>query len=182
MNFTQRRLRKLFPDLASGLDDIGCFEVENEKEFYAHHMECWNKARISYDSKGMHITCAGLSRPQGKYNIEDAANELMLRYGFDKAAKMVLNFDNWINPELSHSLGHSIPDIADRFRGEITDYTGNAISVDEYRSIALYPIGRMLGDSSNNANAFTIDYIGDRIKKGRTILGYDGKETFFIEL
>ena len=182
IDFTQRRLRSLYPELSSNLQDIGCFEVENANEFYMHHMECWNKARISYDSRGMHITCAGLSRPAGKYNIEDAANELMQRYGFDRAAKMVLNFDNWINPELSHSLGHSIPSIQDKFNGDVTDYLGNAITVDEYRSIALYPIGRMLGDSHNNANAFTIDYIGDRIKKGRTILGYDGKEPFYIEL
>ena len=170
----QSRLRREFPDYASSLQSIGLFEVENSGKYYDFHMECWNKARISYDGKA-HITCAGLSRPAGKYNIEDAANDLISEFGFEKIAPKLLKFDAWIRPELSHSLGHSIPDINERFHYEITDYLGNASQVDEYASIALYPIGRMLGSTSNANNRWTFEMIGDRIDDRITIVGFDGK-------
>ena len=178
ISFTQRRIRETFPDLASDLESIGRFEVENSGAFYEWHMEAWNKARISYDGKA-HITCAGLSRPAGRYTIEDAANDLIARYGFEKAAPRILKFNAWIRPELSHSLGHHVPNIADRFEETIMDHLGNSAYVSEYESIALYPIGRMLGSASNIGNRFTIHYLDDRIDSRVSVLGCIGNEPIF---
>ena len=170
--YTQRRIRREFPELTTELEGIGNFEVENSGAFYLHHMEAWNKARISYDGKEAHITCAGLSRPYGEYNIESAADELIERYGFDEAAPLVLRFNNWIHPSLSHSLGHSVPPIGRRYAGNVTDYMGESYFVDEYESIALYPIGRMLGSSMSMDNRWTMDFLGDRIESRVNMLSY----------
>ena len=177
----QMRVRREFPDLASDLQSIGHFEIENSGNFYDWHMEAWNKARISYDGDA-HITCAGLSRPVGKYNIESVANDMISEMGFEIAAPRILKFNAWIRPEISHSLGHSVPPIDRRFIGDVTDYLGNRSHVDAYESIALYPIGRMLGSGDNVNNRFTIHYMDDRINVRQSVLGAQNGKPIYFEL
>ena len=74
IDLTMRRVRNTASDMASTLDHIGKFEVEDcgGATRYAEHVELWNKARVGLDVNGrVHVTCAGLPRPDGVYTIED---------------------------------------------------------------------------------------------------------------
>lgn len=80
INRTMRRVRNTAPDMASTLEHIGKFEVEDcgGTTRYAEHVELWNKARVSLDMHGrVHVTCAGLPRPDGMYTIEDFIADVM---------------------------------------------------------------------------------------------------------
>lgn len=71
---TMRRVRVTAPDMASTLEHVGKFEVEDcgGSSRYVEHVELWNKARVSVDVGGrVHVTCAGLPRPADVYTIED---------------------------------------------------------------------------------------------------------------
>ena len=64
INVAMRRVRKTFPKMASTLNGIGSFDIENRGHHYDTHIELWNKCRVSFDGKA-HVTCAGLRRPIG---------------------------------------------------------------------------------------------------------------------
>lgn len=72
---TMQTIRAAFPSYTDPLEHVGEFEIENNIR-YPYHMEAWNKARISIDhNMQAHITCAGVSRPSGRYTLEDLATD-----------------------------------------------------------------------------------------------------------
>lgn len=160
---TMRRVRATAPDMASTLDHIGKFEVEDcgGATRYARHMELWNKARVSLDTAGrVHITCAGLPRPDGAYTAEDFIRDLM-ESGCDFAdvVRMALGYDVLVDYEICHILQRNRPHVWDRYVGVVTDYRGEAARVDVPEAIALYPSGRWLGESDKQANGENIAYL-----------------------
>lgn len=164
---TQKRIRETYPDLASGLDHVGEFEVENDGHFYQEHMELWNKARVSWDGERAYVTCAGLSRPAGTYHIEDFIRDL-IRAGhpFGEVVPLALGFNVRVDHEICHALERHKPLAWERFEATITDYTGRRGRVETYESIALYPSDRLLGDPAKPDNAATLAYLE---KRGRRI-------------
>lgn len=172
INTVQRRVRETAPDVASLLTHIGKFEIEDcgGSSRYAAHMEAWNKARISMDKRGhSHITCAGLSRPEGLYNILDYVDALLQRgHDFEEIAPLVLGYDVFVANCISHFLQRTRPHISDRYRGYVTDYLGNIAYVDTPESIALYPCGRWLGESDKPVNYENIRYL--QVKYNRKII------------
>ena len=160
---TMRRVRNTAPDMASTLDHIGKFEVEDcgGATRYAEHMELWNKARISLDGKGrVHVTCAGLPRPGGMYTIEDFVADVMhAGHGFAETVQMSLGYDVLVDYEISHTLQRNRPHVWDRYVGTVTDYRGATYHVDVPEAIALYPSGRWLGESDKQANTENITYL-----------------------
>ena len=132
INLTMERVREEYPQYASDLKHIGCFEVEScgAAKRYKLHMEAWNKARISIDSDNkVHITCAGLSRPDGMYTIENFANDMLHPKPTDV-------FDSWV-----------------------TDYRGIKRHVVAHESNALYAAARVLGDLNKSVNRDSITYV-----------------------
>lgn len=163
INNTMRRVRNTAPDMASTLDHVGKFEVEDcgGATRYAEHMELWNKARVSLDGKGrVHVTCAGLPRPDGAYTIEDFIADVMRAgHGFRETVQMSLGYDVLVDYEICHTLQRNRPHVCDRYIGDITDYLGETTHVDAPEAIGLYPSGRWLGESDKQANAENITYL-----------------------
>ena len=184
INHTMRRVRVTAPDMASTLDHIGKFEVEDcgGTTRYARHMELWNKARVSLDVAGRaHITCAGLPRPDGAYTAEDFIRDLM-ESGCDFAdvVRMALGYDVLVDYEICHTLQRNRPHVWDRYVGFVTDYRGDTVRVDVPEAIALYPSGRWLGESDKQANGENIAYLRNVYNRNvetipRELVVQDGK-------
>ena len=154
------RLRKNFPNLASTLKGIGSFEIENKGHHYPLHYELWNKARCSYDGKHVHITCAGLPRPIGKYTIETFMDDLIgAGYAPRDVLSKTLGFDTFIAYNISHTLEHHKPNPEDLYIGEVTDYKGNTTHVCAHQSTALYAAPRWLGETLKLTNRLSVEYL-----------------------
>lgn len=163
INLTMRRVRNTAPDMASTLDHIGKFEVEDcgGTTRYAEHVELWNKARVSLDMSGrVHVTCAGLPRPDGVYTIEDCVEDIMcMGHGFAETIRAALGYDVLVDYEICHTLQRNRPHVWDRYVGTVTDYRGATYHVDAPEAIALYPSGRWLGESDKQANGENLTYL-----------------------
>lgn len=121
---TMDRIREEYPEMASTLNDIGCFEVERcgNSTRYAKHMEAWNKARISLDDSGkVHVTCAGLSRPSNMYNVERFIEDMLEDYEPEQIFPLVLGFNEFVQPCLAFSLETHHPDTMDIFDDYVMD-------------------------------------------------------------
>ena len=169
---TMERLRKNFPDFASGLNGVGGFEIENAGHHYPIHYEMWNKARVSWDGEHVHITCAGLPRPIGRYHIETYLEEL-INAGNDPSTvfRNVLGFDVFVSNDVSHTLEHRKPQPSDVYDSVVVDYRGKETHVIAHESTALYPAGRWLGESLKQTNRLSIAYLKrhcDRCVESRT--------------
>lgn len=181
-----KRLRENFPDLASGLNGIGAFEIENAGSHYETHYEMWNKARVSWDGKHVHVTCAGLPRPLGMYHIETYLEEL-INAGNDAGTvfQTVLGFDTFVSHGISHSLEHKKPGPDSVFDSDVTDYLGKTSHVHAHESTALYPEGRWLGETLKQTNRLSVDYLREHYNRRvetRTRYLQIGSETGRAEL
>ena len=165
INLTMRRVRNTAPDMASPLDHLGKFEVEDcgGTTRYAEHVELWNKARVSLDMSGrVHVTCAGLPRPDGVYTIEDCIEDIMrMGHGFAETVRLALGYDVLVDYEICHTLQRNRPHVWDRYVGTVTDYRGATCHVDVPEAIALYSSGRWLGESDKQANGENLAYMRD---------------------
>ena len=168
------RLRRNFPRFASGLAHVGCFEVEpatKTDDFYQLHLEAWNKARISLDDMGkFHITCAGLSRPEGAYTIEQWFSDMVAR-GYDAGSLMlaVLGYNVTLTNDVCHALEHKKPLFSERLNCNVTDFLGNTAMVDTHESISLFPTSRKMGDTLKLVNQANVDYLtGNGVKVDTT--------------
>lgn len=156
-----QRVRNLYPKQASTLKGIGGFEIENEGNHYVKHIELWNKCRCSIDAKsGVHITCAGLSRPNDRYHIERYIRDF-LECGYDASSvlQMCVGYNVFVCPELCHALEGHKPSASDTIKGCITDYLGVTTTVDVHEVTCLYPIGRWLGETLKKDNANTCEFL-----------------------
>lgn len=163
INLTMRRVRNTASGMASTLDHIGKFEVEDcgGATRYAEHVELWNKARVSLDMSGrVHVTCAGLPRPDGVYTIEDCIEDIMrMGHGFAETVRLALGYDVLVDYEICHTLQRNRPHVWDRYVGTVTDYRGATCHVDAPEAIALYPSERWLGESDKQANGENLSYM-----------------------
>lgn len=181
---TMRRVRVTAPDMASTLEHVGKFEVEDcgGSSRYAEHVELWNKARVSFDKNGhVHVTCAGLPRPDGVYTIEDFIVDIMRTgHGFAETVQMSLGYDVLVDYEICHTLQRNRPHVWDRYVGTVTDYRGATYHVDAPEAIALYPSGRWLGESDKQANGENLTYLRNMYNRivettPRELIMRDGK-------
>lgn len=184
INLTMRRVRNTASDMASTLDHIGKFEVEDcgGATRYAEHVELWNKARVSLDMSGrVHVTCAGLPRPDGVYTIEDCIEDIMCTgHGFAETVRLSLGYDVLVDYEICHTLQRNRPHVWDRYVGTVTDYRGATCHVDAPEAIALYPSGRWLGESDKQANGENLTYMRNVYNRyvetlSRELIVRDGK-------
>lgn len=170
INLTMERVREEYPKYASTLKDIGLFDVERcgDTTRYPLHMEAWNKARISIDeSRKVHLTCAGLSRPDGEYHMEAFTEDMLNEYNADELLPIILGYNTYVQPKLSFSLETHHPNTTDIFDDNVTDYRGQTYHVTAHESNALYENNRLLGDLTKTVNRSSIDYV--QAKYGRTI-------------
>jgi len=162
---TQTRVRKNFPQLASGLDGIGAFDVEGcgaGRTRYDYHMEAWNKARVSIDyAGGVHVTCAGLSRPDGAYHIEHYIADMLKDNAPDVVLPAVLGYNVIVDNGVCHALQRTNPSALDMFDEDVTDYMGRTAHVNAPEAVALYPVSRALGETDMPVNAENVFYVRD---------------------
>jgi hypothetical protein len=170
LNLCQARLRERHAGKAADLTGVGCFELEpatRSCDWYAYHMEAWNKARVSIDADGgVHVTCAGLSRPDGAYTVIDWY-EGMRAQGFDLRELMPLSigYNVTITNEVCHALERTHPKFGDPIMCDVTDYAGKRASIDTYQAIALYASNRRIGDLMKYANSDNVDYQRNRYRR-----------------
>lgn len=164
LNVTMKRVRKLYPTIASDLEGIGKFDCENANDDrWLLHMEAWNKARVSISQDGKpHVTCAGLSRPLNSYHIENYISDL-LESGYTpyEILPNILGYNVFVTHDICHALEHRKPNVCDVLDIDVTDYLGNTYHVCQTEAIALYDSGRMLGDTSKRTNADNLRYLRD---------------------
>lgn len=156
-------IRQTYPQFASTLDKVGSFDIEpcdgNETR-WEHHMEFWNKARVSESHGHFHVTCAGLSRPIGAYHIEHVLEDLYkANPDFGKVVRAALGYNVIVAPEVSFSLQHKRPAITGRYDADVTDYTGISTHVDVPEAVALFGDTRALGDVDKQTNAENVAYM-----------------------
>ena len=184
IDVTMRRVRDTASDMASTLEHIGKFEVEDcgGTTRYAEHVELWNKARVSLDRNGrVHVTCAGLPRPDGMYTIEDFIADVMRAgHGFAETMRLALGYDVLVDYDICHTLQRKRPHVWDRYVGTVTDYRGATCHVDAPEAIALYPSGRWLGESDKQANGENLAYMRDTYNRNvetmpRELIMRDGR-------
>lgn len=168
IDWCMERVRAHYPDMASTLDGVGGFEIENRNHHYQLHYEMWNKARISFDGIHARITCAGLPRPIGQYTIETFMDELM-RAGYPPARVIseCVGFNTFVAHEISHTLEHHRPNAEDVFDDDVTDYLGETSHVVAHESVALYRASRWLGETLKITNRLSVEYLEQ--KYGREI-------------
>lgn len=156
---TMKRLRTEYPDKASTLKDIGSFDIENRGAHYETHIELWNKCRVSFDGKRMHVTCAGLRRPSGKLNIERAMEMFAEKYDIDKVLEECIGYNVFVDSSLSYALEKHQPKATDIYDADVTDWRGMTSHVTAHESPALYPAGRWLGETLKATNTESIAYL-----------------------
>lgn len=165
INVCMERIRINFPDLASDLNGVGGFELENKGHHYELHYEAWNKARISYDGK-FHITCAGLRRPDGMYHIEHFMHDLEVQGNVpENIIQSCLGYNIFVSHNISHVLESHHPSAQDVYDDYVTDYRGQYTHVVSHESPALYASGRWLGDTSKYTNASNVAYLREHYNR-----------------
>ena len=163
-----KRLKQNFPNLASDLDGIGSFEIENRGKHYELHYELWNKARVSYDGKRTHITCAGLPRPIGVFTIETFMDRLIeAGYSPEEVIQNTVGFDTYVSNSISHTLEHHKPKPEDLYTGKVRDYKGIYEDVCAHQSVALYAAPRWLGETLKLTNRLSVEFLERQY--GRTL-------------
>ena len=167
------RLRTQRPELASDLKGIGSFDIEGAigGDRWENHMEAWNKARVSECGGHSHITCAGLSRPEGSYTIEDFIDGLLAAGNdVEDVFHNVLGYNVSVSNGVSHALEGHKPKASDVYDADVTDYLGHTYRVRAHESQALYPTGRVLGETSKISNMQNVLYLerkyGRRVETG----------------
>lgn len=162
------RLREQHPDKASKLTGIGSFDVEGAGSGtrWDYHMEAWNKARVSESGGRSHITCAGLSRPDGAFTIEDFIDALLAAgYDVERVFRNVLGYNVTVTNPISHSLEGYHPKAEAVYDGEVTDYLGNKAHVVSHESCALYESDRVIGETEKPTNAMSVRYLQEKYKR-----------------
>lgn len=167
------RLRTQRPELASDLKGIGSFDIEGAigGDRWENHMEAWNKARVSECGGHSHITCAGLSRPEGSYTIEDFIDGLLAAGNdVEDVFHNVLGYNVSVSNGIAHALEGHKPKASDVYDVDVTDYLGQTYRVRAHESQALYPTGRVLGETSKISNMQNVLYLerkyGRRVETG----------------
>lgn len=162
LNRVQLRNRALFPDIASTLDGVGTFDVEDcgNSKRYVKHMEAWNKARVSEDTDGkIHVTCAGLPMPEAAYNLQDFMREMSSVYSFETVAPLCLGYNVTVDNSICHYLGTNRPSPDEMFAEDVTDYKGETRHVVAPAAVALYETERVLGELDKYSNYSSMIYL-----------------------
>lgn len=180
------RIRANYPEHASKLTGIGLFEIEHGGERYRSGREYWNKCRAMITQGGkMEITCAGISRPEGYYTLEDIGNR-MLEIGMeeDEVYDIILGYNTTYLASVSHLLEHKKPRAAEMINEKIKDYAGTECEVHSHKSICLYPAAKTIGDDIIETNYKNIVYKlsqGKQIKTDPTVIWQDD-DHIYVEI
>ena len=175
-----KRVRKTYPHIASSLDGIGSFDIENRGHHYETHIELWNKCRVSWDGKKAHVTAAGLPRPIDKMNIEKVIERLAKNYTPELVLKNTLGYNTYVTNAISHTLEAYQPRAQDTINNRVTDYRGKSCLVTAHQSKALYDTGRLIGDTDKVTNMSSVLYLRDvygrEIPDARRYIRFDGEK------
>lgn len=153
---SQARIRERYPTYAADFESLGHFEYEGTT--YSHHVELWNKARVSYDGE-FHVTLAGVPRPRNTINIEVALARLADKTSVEYVLESGIGYNTTLSPAVSHFLGVARPKVGARFEGDFTDYRGEAQHVEEFRAIGLYPSSKAFGEQDVPLNKDNLTYL-----------------------
>lgn len=187
--YTLKRVHSDYPSLASDMDKVGTFDIEETASGVAHayQYDGWNKCRVTFDNDGtVSVTCAGLSRPKGTYTIENWFHD-MVEAGYDLQwlCECVFGFNATILNSVCHSLERTHPEYTDYIDTEVTDYSGASARVVAPLSVALYESDRELNDVTKKSvshNYIYLKRLGKSHKIERTFIGQnDGKPFVRVE-
>lgn len=156
------RIRKNYPSLCSTLKNVGHFDIEKcgSTYRYPYHMELWNKCRLSIDTDNKpHVTCAGLSRPEGMYNINDYLTVLINEHGPEYALTHSLGYNTMVANSVCHALERTNPKNDAVFNQDVRDYLGNISHIYQHEVYAIYDTGRLLGEMVKATSMENVAYL-----------------------
>lgn len=187
LDYVQQQSRENYPELTSSLDHLGEYEIETyaggKFSRYKYMIESWNKCRLAVDQNDMvHITCAGVSRPEGVYNLEDLATDMLAKYGLE-VLDHILAYNTFFDPSISYLLEHNNPAPDAVIDMDIEDYLGNVSHVHSYQSIALDETGKTIGDTFKIGNMENICYkkrLGENIDQRTRDVWIDEKSGYIL--
>lgn len=187
IKYSMLDVRKNYPELASNLDSLGEYEIETyaagKYSRYKEHIELWNKCRISLDMENkVHITCAGVSRPDGYYNLENLAEDMIAEYGTE-VLKLIAGYNVFYDSSISYLLAHSNPAHGERIQTTVTDYLGNTMFIDLPQSIGLEPCSKTIGETlklCNKENLLYKQMNGENIDTNGTDIWIDEENAYIL--
>lgn len=139
---TCKRVRAGYPSLYDPLDGIGHYELEFAScEFFA----LWNKAYITHDENGSHLTLAGVPTKGIERQYRDTP--------FHELCNDILGYNATLAPDITGLNQHAIPQWGELFSSIVADYRGNSSLVVEPASICIYPMAKTIGDTDKAENA-----------------------------
>lgn len=121
-----------------------------------------------------------MSRPEGIYNIDNALNDFIKAgYSIENILQKVLGYNIYVDNSICHALERTSPKSNDIYCDYVTDYLGNTYKVDSTEAIALYNVGRLLGDTLKVTNACNVNYNKHIYKDFRLLTIRDGVLTLW---
>ena len=149
-----------FTEYTSDLEGVGGFVIENPGHPYEHHVELWNKGRVSYYDGEFHVTLAGVSRPPNEYNVEKILKDFE-RGGASPydAIRNTLGYNVTLNPEVTFALMPSEPPMDAEVDREVCDYQNHTYRVQSHQAVHLKSCSKELGNSDKVCNNESINWL-----------------------
>ena len=147
------RVRRCYPAMYDELDGIGHYVLDGSYEgFYA----AWNKAYIGLSGGKCKATIAGIPtnrRHDGNNSYNDLCDWLTGQVGFERACSIALGYNVSLDHSLTKLNARIHPQWCDYIEKDIEDYLGNVSHVKAPSVMALHPMVKVLGDTTNPENA-----------------------------
>lgn len=149
------RVKRLYPDRFNPLHGIGHYV----REFVTYRFSAgWNKAYIMQNDDRFDITIAGIPsnvRSSDRADsLQDFADYLYSAgWSFSAIASLIIGYNVTIDHSITKANGRKIPRWGSWFYQDVTDYKGDTYKVDAPAALALYPMPKTIGDTSNKDNA-----------------------------
>ena len=153
---TCKRVKAAYPSLYDKLEYIGHYELEfQSKRFCAS----WNKAYCVLDENGFGFTLAGVPTRKREnafscfIGINGYADRLYrMGWSFADVCNLLLGYNVTLAYDVTLMNGRRFPDWGETYFSHVTDYLGEESVVAEPASLALYPMGKTLNDTSSADN------------------------------
>ena len=166
------RVRSSYARYYDELADIGHYECEFVSSSYC---AAWNKAYCTYDvdprdnQRHFHFTIAGIPARRGLDAFADGLASKGMSFG--EICDICLGYNVSYTYSLLKLNARSFPEWLSVYHAPVVDYLGNKCQVTEPCALAIYPMTKVINDTSNPANAQNYA----RAKRNRNSVNHDAK-------
>ena len=154
------RVKRQYPDTFYELEHIGDYVLEFEVQRFC---AAWNKAytiqKVDKRDGQMHFdfTLAGVPTARGAQALNKYADWLYEHgWSFEQICNVLLGYNLTIDNSITRLNVRAAPEWGSSFTGLVRDYLGTRTRVVEQRSMALYPMNKVIGGLNQNDNAVNV--------------------------